>query len=284
MAPGRRGTITFVVVAVLGFVSFVVIQAFTGSDPKNAPQHQPHTGVTSPASPSEVGRDIGLGFQVCRVSKLEGFDLLDDGTTDTAWTAANVTSEGKCNRATDDSYLVAVDVTGDGLADASWEALKWCFMCQPLGAADFDGDGDDELVVLEQAGSVGSYLIFSAEKGSDGSVVLGPIAVAAPGNPRAELRPGRQLRFWVGGDEGYSAAVACENYPEDPIFVVAWSYQPIEGPDSDTTEVHVSHLRLRDGAFHVVDASNTEQPADETRPEVFAAGYEACGLDLRDYS
>jgi hypothetical protein len=230
-----------------------------------------------------VGRDIGLGFRVCNVSKLSGLDLLGDGATSTAWTATDLADEAKCNRAIDDSHLVAVDVIGDGRVDASWEALEWCVVCRPFGGADFDGDGDDELVVLEQGGSVSSFLIFSVEKRPGGSLRLFPLKVAEPGNRKAALPPGRPLRFWVGGDEGGSANVACENYPEDPIFVVTTSYSPVEGPGSETTEIRVTSLSLRDGVFHVVDTTRTEQPTDQFRPQPSGGPSKTCGLALRHH-
>jgi hypothetical protein len=229
---------------------------------------------------SEVGRDIGLAFPVCDVSRVRGIDLLGDGTAGNAWTATPVTVDGRCKKGgIEDSYLVAVDVTGDGLADASW-SFEYCLFCEPLGATDFDGDGDDELVVLTQGGSVSEYSVFSASKESDGSVDIEPVSVADPGNPEGNLRAGKSLRMWAGGDEGFGAAVACEGYPEDPVVVVAWSNHPVEGPGSETTEVHVTRLVLRDGAFQVVDALNTEQPTEDPLPEVFSSSGKACGLEF----
>jgi hypothetical protein len=175
-------------------------------------------------------------------------------------------------------------VTGDGRADTSWGPLKTCFVCAPFGTTDFDGDGDDELVVLEAGGSVSGYTVFSAQEAPDDSIEFGPLRVAQPGNPEGELPAGKPLRIWAGGDEGFAAAVACEGYPEDPVLVVAWSNHPVEGPGSETTEVHVTRLVLRNGAFHVVEALNTEQPTEDPRPEVFSASGEACGLEFDPFS
>jgi hypothetical protein len=271
---------SLLVVGTLGLASLTAVQAFTAPTPRDpvAPMPTETPSPTESTSP-ENGRDIGLGFPVCDVSRLRGLDLLGDGTVGNAWTATGVSDDGRCKRGIEDSYLLAVDVTGDGLSDASW-SIKNCFFCEPLGATDFNGDGDDELVVLTHGGSVSSYSVFSAQQASDGSVDLGPVNVAEPGNPEGDLPAGKPLRIWTGGDEGFGAAVACEGYPEDPVLVVAWSNHPVEGPGSETTEVHVTRLVLRDGAFHVVDALNTEQPTEDPRPEVFSSSGEACGLDF----
>jgi hypothetical protein len=275
------------VVGTLGLASLTAVQAFTAPAPQNPVAPLPPVKSPTPTqapSPTEstspeIGRDIGLAFPVCDVSRVGGIDLLGDGTAGSAWTATPVTDDGRCKKGIEDSYLVAVDVTGDGLADATW-SLKYCFFCEPLGATDFDGDGDDELVVLTQGGSVPGYSVFSAPRAADGSVDIEPVSVADPGNPEGDLRAGKPLRIWAGGDEGFGAAVACEGYPEDPVLVVAWSNHPVEGPGSETTEVHVTRLVLRDGAFHVVDALNTEQPTEDPLPEVFSSSGEACGLEF----
>jgi len=274
------------VAAALGVASFAAVATFTGS-PSQDPVglRPPAKSPTRTESPSVGGgQDIGLGFRVCRVSRLAGIDLLGDGPADVAWTATPVTKRGRCNRDSANSYLVAVDVTGDGMADASWGLLEWCFECRPFGATDFDADGDEELVVLTSGGSVSSYIALTVERAGGGSVELRPLVVAAPGDRAAKLPPGRPLPMLVGGDEGFAAAVACEGYPEDPTVVLAWSNHPVEGPGSETTEIHITRLALQDGAFHIIDRSNTEQPTDAPRPKELSRDSFACGLDLNPLS
>jgi hypothetical protein len=215
---------------------------------------------------------------VCDVTRLRGIDLLGDGTEGTAWTATTLRDNGKCKRDIEDSYLVAVDVTGDGMADASWETLRYCVYCRPYAAADLDGDGSEELLVIIQGGSVTQYSVFEATE-SGGSVEFGPVRVAEPGDRKGGFPAGDIASIWVGGDEGFSGKFACENYPDDPVLVSGWSNHPIEGPDADITEVHLVRLELNDGVFEI-DALNLEQPTDDPMPDGFPTGTEGCGIDL----
>ena len=243
--------------------------------------HSPVEGRTtpSPVDSSSRGRDIGLGFRVCRVTGVEGLDLIGDGSRSTGWTATNVRPDGRCNRSLEDSYFVALDVNGDGLADASSKPLRWCVFCRPIAATDLDSDGDGELLVLEQAGSVNSYSFFEM-RGTDGNWELNAIPVAEPGHPMARHAPGKPLRFWVGGDEGFSAAASCTGYPADPLLIVEWDNHPIEGPGSERKEVHRTVLRLRDGAFHVRETSDKKVPTLSNQPSGLNRSRDVCGVNL----
>jgi hypothetical protein len=263
-------------VAGLGLASCSLLQGSTRSN-REASAPQAATSPTPTESPSPRGRDIGLGFPVCDVRRLSGIDFLGDGAGGTAWTATTFTEAGRCKKR-QNSYLVAADLTGDGVADQSWGPIKHCFVCRPFGAADFDADGDDELVLLVQGGSVGAYQVLSAERTADGATQFGPVPVAPPGNSAGNLRPGKPIHFWTGGDEGFSAATGCDGYPDDPVLIVAWSNHPIEGPGSETTEIHITRLVLQDGAFHVVDSVNTEQPTASPLPEEFTRRGRQCGI------
>jgi hypothetical protein len=243
--------------------------------------NSPIDGTTTPSQrdSSSKGRDIGLGFRVCRVTGVEGLDLIGDGSGSTGWTATNIRPDGRCNRSLEDSYFVALDVNGDGLADASSKPLRWCVFCRPIAATDLDADGDDELLVLEQAGSVNSYSFFEMS-GMDGNWELHAIHVAEPGHPMARHAPGKPLRFWVGGDEGFSAAASCTGYPADPLLIVEWDNHPIEGPGSEKMEVHRTVLRLRDGAFRVRETSDTVVPTLPGQPSGLNRSRDVCGVDL----
>ena len=116
----------------------------------------------------------------------------------------------------------------------------------------------------------------------------GPLIVAAA-LPAGDLPAGKPLRMSAGGDEGFSATVACDGYPEDSVLIVAWSDHPVEGPGSETTEVHITRVVLRDGAFHVVDTLNTEQPttygprSSASLPDVFSRRGRECGLRFNPF-
>jgi hypothetical protein len=230
------------------------------------------------ASPSE-GRDIGLSFRVCRATEVAGLDLGHGGSTSTAWTATMVRPNGRCTRSFEDSYVVAVDVDGDGHADASSKPLRYCFVCRPVAATDIDADGDGELLVLEQGGSVGSYLFYEIESKSDDTDIRAT-RVAPPGHPKARHPPGEPLRFWVGGDEGFAAAATCTRYPDDPLLVVEWSNHPIEGSGAETTELHRTVFRLQDGAFHVVDTTDTQESPNLDRRSGLERSRDVCGVNL----
>lgn len=266
-------------IAAVSVASMVTVGAITG---ENRLVHPVATPTESPSPEEtqapELGQDIGLGFPVCDVKRLQGIDLLGDGSDGTAWTATALGHSRKCPREIEDSYLVAVDVTGDGEADASWEALRHCVACKPYAATDLDGDGSEELVVVMQGGSVTQYGVFDATV-SGGSVELDPVRVDEPGDRKGGFAAGDIASIWVGGDEGFSGKFACENYPEDPVLVFGWRNHPVEGPDADVTEVHIVRLTLRDGVFEV-DAFNTEQPTDDPMPGGFPTGTQGCGIDL----
>ena len=276
MGKNLRPLTAILLVAGIGLTSCSLRDGSSRPDDA-APVAQPSATPTPTASPSPRGRNIGLGFPVCDVRRLSGIDFLGDGVDGTAWTATKLTKAGRCPRGTK-PYLVAADVTGDGKADESWGPLRHCFVCEPFGAVDLDADGDDELVVLAAGGSVAAYQVLAAEKPGDGSIAFGPLKVAAPGNPAGNLHAGGAIHFWAGGDEGYSAATACDGYPEDPVLVVAWSNHPVDGPGSETTEVHITRLVLDDGAFHVVGSVNTKQSTDESLPDEFSRRGRECGL------
>ncbi|MPZ68903.1 MAG: hypothetical protein GEU71_05180 [Actinobacteria bacterium] len=271
------------VIAAISVVSIVTVGAITGENRLVNPVATPSKSPTPEETQApEVGRDIGLGFPVCDIKRLRGIDLLGDGSDGTAWTATTLRDDGRCDREYEDSYLVAVDVTGDGRADASWAALKWCVFCRPYATVDFDSDGADELIVLLQGGSVTQYGVFAAAE-TNGSVEFGPVAVGESGDRKSGFRSGDMTNFWVGGDEGFSGAFGCEGYPEDPVLVIGWTNHPIDGPEAEITEVHLTRLALREGFFGVVDALNTEQPTNDPMPDGFPTGTRGCGLDLNPF-
>jgi hypothetical protein len=168
-----------------------------------------------------------------------------------------------------------VDLTGDDLADAwSGDTIEFCFMCRPFAGVDFDADGDEELVVMTSEGSVPSFEIYSATV-VDGEPRVDPILVAAPGHPSANHETGQPLTFSSGGDEGYSAWVRCERFPDAPVLVTTWRDAPIEG---DTMEVHETRLVLQDdGMFHIVGTTDYSASVGDPIPGV--SDEPACGVD-----
>jgi hypothetical protein len=74
--------------------------------------------------PAPEQTDIGLGFPVCDVSSVDGAFGTGSGT---AYVATRVGDMGGCPTDEGGSQILAVDASGDGLADGSFEPLD----CQP---------------------------------------------------------------------------------------------------------------------------------------------------------
>ncbi|MEO8423264.1 MAG: LpqB family beta-propeller domain-containing protein [Actinomycetota bacterium] len=234
--------------------------------------------LTAPDGPTDLpGLDIGLDFRLCRANRLSGVDMLGNGTAGSAWTGVRLKPDGSCPSEFEGFNVVAVDHTGDGLADSWWGPMQYCVGCKPFDATDLNGDGSEELVVLAQWGTTPQYLLFSIQVGPGKEPKVRPILVASPGHPQAGFRPGEPVALWTGGDEGFSASVRCEGYPGTPILVATWSDHPIDGPGSETKEVHETRLRLEsDGLMHAVDSSDSTRPTSDPGPATWTGP--ACGV------
>jgi Tol biopolymer transport system component len=218
-------------------------------------------------SPEPEGSDIGLGFPMCNLERLDGIDWYGDGTLGAAWTGARVTDGGSCPANGVGEYIVAADLDGDGSAEPGGMGfLDHCLLCQPVAATDLSGDGVLELVVLEEASSTPSYSLYEVSlPTSERSPGIYSLFVAPPGYPAGGFPGGEPIRFTAGGDEGYSAAIDCEGYPDAPVLVVAWSNYQVEV--DETEDVYVTRLRLGDdGAFHVIGGEHSTQAIDDPLP------------------
>jgi hypothetical protein len=234
------------------------------------------------APPGQDGTNIGLDAPLCNISDMSA-DLTGDQQPDTIWVGTQAQQDGRCPDAYDATNVVAVDVTGDGLADTSSTAIAYCVSCAPFGTIDFDADGTNELVVTEQAGSETQYGIFAVRPtGENGRLQIAPVLVADPGDPKGGLDAGRPFTFWAGGDEGRDEFVRCDSYPAAPVMVLTQTSHPIEGPGSDTKTVHVTRLQMQaDGLIHVVGVDEYTQPTSD--PLTFPMPTTACGLRLDLY-
>jgi hypothetical protein len=270
------------IVVVLGSVTSLVLllRAFEGGTTPRAPSATSSvpapTATETPTPPP--GQNIGLAFNLCDVRTLNHVDVLGDGVDGTAWTGAPLTAAGRCPRQQPDAYVVAVDVTGDDRADDVWGTLRYCFECEPYAAIDLDGDGDQELIVLESGGTTPQYDVFDVRE-VDGRPRLRPVVVEPPGDSEAGFPAGKMLQVTVGGDEGFSGRLACEGDVRHPTLVAAWTWAPVDGPGSQTEEAHVAVIVVKDGSARVVESSNTTQPSGDDVPSSVANGYQACGID-----
>jgi TolB protein len=216
-----------------------------GSSPEPQPSPEP-----SPAALE--GRDIGLGFPLCNIERLGGIDFLGDGTMGSAWTGNKAAPEGACPDNYDDRYGVAVDFTGDGLADSwSGETIEHCTGCEPFKAADLNGDGKDDLIVTVSYFSIMQYGLYTVIP-VDGELQVVPFRTGEPGHSQHGLQRGRPFTFWVGGDAGSADWFYCEALPE---LRLTGTLSPVDGgPDAETT-VHETHVSLGiDGIAQIRDA------------------------------
>jgi hypothetical protein len=246
----------------------------SGSGPE--PSISPEPSV-SPSAELE-GRDIGLGFNLCQLERLGGIDWYGDGTLGSAWTGARTTDGGRCPSDGDGEYVVAADLDGDGIAEPGGMGFrKHCLLCRPFAATDLSGDGVLELVVLEEASSTPSYSIYEVSvPTSERSPGIYALFVAPPGHPEANLPANAPIRFIVGGDEGFSGGLRCENYPAAPVLVYTWFLGEV---DADTDlQGHETRVALRDdGIFHVLDTRDFTIGRDEPTNISTAP---ACGVDF----
>ncbi len=235
---------------------------------------------TPSASAVPGSRDIGLGFAMCDLQQLDGIDWYGDGTFGAAWTGARPTEDGHCPANGEGEYVVAADLDGDGKAEPGGMGFPAsCLFCRPFATTDLNADGVLELVVLEEASSTASYSIYEVSvPTSERSPGIYGLSVAPPGAPRSNLPANEPIRLVVGGDEGFSAGVVCEGYPEDPVLVYTWVNGEV---DADTDlEVHETRLALgEDGIFHVLETIDSTVPRNANMPKLNSTE-PACGVDF----
>ena len=198
----------------------------------------------------------------------ESFAAAEDAVQEASHGRVPLRESGRCSKAYDAKHVVAVDHDGDGSAD-SWADLPVCSSCEPYDATDLGGDGTRELVVMLQYGSTPQYGVFDVvPEGLPRSAGVYPVFVNPPGAPEAGLPANEPVTLWAGGDEGFSAAIRCEGYPDAPEIEIAWSLYSIQEADTDqnaTEEFHLIRLRLDEpdasgAAFVVLKTASTVRP------------------------
>jgi Tol biopolymer transport system component len=231
-------------------------------------------------SPEAEGRDIGLGFPLCHLERLEGILWYGDGRPGAAWTGVRLTDDGRCPSEGDGEYVVAADLDGDGTAEPGGMGfLEHCLLCRPFAATDLSGDGVLELIVLVEASSTPSYSIYEVSMPtSERSPGIYALSVAPPGAPEANLPANEPIRFSVGGDEGFSGGLRCENYPQAPVLVYTWLFGEV---DAETDlEMHSTRLQLgEDGIFHVLETEDSTVPRNAETTGLISTE-PACGVDF----
>jgi hypothetical protein len=232
-------------------------------------------------SPEPEGREIGLGVPMCDIEVLDGIDWDGTGIDGAAWTGAPEDEDGRCSSSTGVQHVVAVDRDGDGIAEqGSTSTLRSCLLCQPFDTVDLNDDGVLELVVLEEASSTPTYSLYEVNRpGSERSPGVYPIIVVAPGAPAVNLDVNEGVRFTVGGDEGFSGSIVCEDAGAGaPILRYTW----VRGAVDADTELAVDITRLwfgEDGVFHIESVDRFSVPRNP-EPTDLKSTEPACGVDF----
>jgi Tol biopolymer transport system component len=233
------------------------------------------------ASPNtDDARDIGLGFPLCHIQRLGDIDWYGDGTSGTAWTGTPLTDGGRCPSSLDASYIVAVDLDGDGTAESAGQPLSGsCLLCRPFDSTDLNGDGVLELVVLDEASSTPSYSLYEVSvPTSERSPGVYALFVEPPGAPQMNLDVGEPVRFIVGGDEGFSASLRCEEGNGSPILAYTWVRGAVDA--NTDLDVDVTRLRLQQGgSFRILSIDAFSVSRDTKIPDLITTR-PACGVDF----
>jgi Tol biopolymer transport system component len=236
------------------------------------------TPVTSPDP--EAARDIGLGFRVCNVTSVQGH-FGDAQTVGTAYVATKRGDVGPCPNASEADNVVAVDVTGDGQADAVYGPIECEVVCTAFAVPDVDGDGTDELLVQDVAFSIAGLRLFKIGLADSPAIV--PVTVAPPGDPVAGYEPGKKLRLWLGGDAFRLDALRCESGPDGRVLVATSAEsRPHDSLDAVWYAHETTFILRQDGALEVVGTRDFEEPTTSGSPS-FATRGGLCGARLPSF-
>jgi hypothetical protein len=273
--------VAVVAVCIVGVVIlsrvFAPTESRPGADGGVAPSVQP---VPTPADVAPTGEDIGLGFPVCNVTSVAG--VFAPGVDGTAWVATKTGDVG-CPSLGDGMQVVAVDVSGDGAADASFGPLECDPWCSAFAAPDVDGDGTDELLIQNIQFSIAGLRLYDVR--SDPQPGVTPVTVASPGYPGEGLAPGAEPQLWIGGDGFDSEALRCfedQPPPMGPGRVLIQTSATQVPPDSADSIWHATETWFDlqpDGTVTIVDRGDFEEPVG-SGPSSFAQRDGLCGARL----
>lgn len=270
-----------------GGVGSVIAMAANGTDPYVliegdvlgfSWQPVPEGGGVSPLpsrSPT-VGEDIGLGFPVCNVTSVSG--VFAPGTSGKAFVATKTGDAGMCPEGGRAFQVVAVDVSGDGLADASYGPLECDPFCSAFAAPDVDGDGTDELLIQNVQFSIAGLRLYDVR--SDPRPDVFPVTVGTPGYPEGDLGPGAEPQLWIGGDAFQVDGLRCETTSAGRVLVfTSASMEPPDAVDSVWVASEITFRLEPDGTVTVVDHRTFDEPVVQGGPS-FATRNRLCGARL----
>jgi hypothetical protein len=236
-----------------------------------APSVQP-----TPADVPSTGKDIGLGFPVCNFTSVSG--VFAPGVDGTAWVATKTGDVG-CPSLGDGMQVLAVDVSGDGVADTSFGPLECDPWCSAFAAPDVDGDGTDELLIQNIQFSIVGLKLFEVQLG-DGGAALGPVTVAPPGYPRGGLEAGAEPQLWLGGDAFDVDTLRCEDSPEGRVLIHTTATEdPPDSTDAVWRATETTYSLNDDFTASIVQVRKFTEPVGPGPPS-FQSGETLCGSNL----
>jgi hypothetical protein len=256
---------------------FAPTESRPGADGGVAPSVQPDQ---TPTDVPSTGEDIGLRFPVCNVTSVAG--VFAPGVDGTAWVATKTGDVG-CPSLGDGMQLVAVDVSGDGVADTSFGPLQCDPWCSTFAAPDVDGDGTDELLIQNIQFTIAGLRLYDVRSDQDPTVT--PVTVSSPGYPGEGLAPGAEPQLWIGGDAFDSDALRCfedQPPPSGPgrvLIQTSASEEPPDSPDAVWRATETWFDLQPDGTVTIVDLGDFEEPVGSGPPS-FAQQNRLCGARL----
>jgi len=241
-----------------------------------------HSVDSSPSPAATGSEDLGLGFPVCNVSSIEGHFIAQD-TKATVFVATRTAESDGCPQPENAFNVVALDENRDGIAETSYGPIECTFECRAFATPDVDGDGTDELLVVQDGGVVVGLRLYDVVATGDGPS-LAPVAIAAPGDPEGGFEAGKQASFLLGGDAFELYALRCGDAPApDGPGIVATEAEarPHDSPNADWHAHETTFVLRDDGFLHVVDARDfTEPVTDDPSGPSFRSGKQLCGSNL----
>ncbi|MGZ8599801.1 MAG: hypothetical protein ACXWX6_06260 [Actinomycetota bacterium] len=281
----ERGALAAAVVAGSVAAVFVLSRVFSpdpspGIDPDPVPITPPTPTATASPSTDDRISAIGLGLSLCDVGSVRG-TFVGGGATQTAFVGAEPTRAGRCPTTQEMTGIAAIDLTGDGVADVASKPFDCEFRCDAHAAPDVDGDGIDELIVLNVGLSVSGVSLFDVVVAGD-AVSLVRAMVEPPGDAILGFQGfdgSGPPQFWIGGDGFGLDSLRCERTAGGRVLISTTAQMvPPDSPDS-VWEVHETSFALDDGVLRVVDARDFTELVDlGTTPSFTGAG--GCGADL----
>jgi hypothetical protein len=222
------GLVAVVVLGTIGgFVYLSDVFTSGGTEVGGSVTPTPSAAVSTPPGPI----DMGLGFPVCDVRSMSA-DFDGNGTSGTASVVTKMSDAGRCPEPGAATEILAVDLDGDGKADAVGGPLACPGGCEPFAAPDVDGDGRPEIAIVVDRPGDGTERIqlWDMTTPPGGSLAVIPF-VDADGDPAT---------FTWGTDGTNRYGVSCTSRTSPPL-VTEWQAIPT-GPGSWHISEHGYHV------------------------------------------